>query len=259
MDVTNQYRNFSEDFSLKGKNVILTGTASGIGYETAKMFARKGANIVAVDLGDTDNLEDYVKEQGVQYLYVQADVTKQESIDNIVKTAIERFGKIDTLVNCAGVGILESCEESTQKVWDFTLAVNLTGSTNVALAVGKAMIKNGGGSIINLASQAGIVALEDHLAYGVSKAGIIHMTKQLAREWGPHNIRVNAISPTVILTPMGEENWNNAKGDAFKAQMPSRRFGYPEEVAACAVYLASDASSLFNGTNMVLDGGYTII
>jgi len=85
------------------------------------------------------------------------------------------------------------------------------------------------------------------------------MTKQLAREWGPYEIRVNAISPTVILTPMGEENWNNEKGEAFKAQMPSRRFGYPEEVAACAVYLASDASALFNGANLIIDGGYTIV
>jgi Dehydrogenases with different specificities (related to short-chain alcohol dehydrogenases) len=259
MEVTNKYRNFSEDFSLKGKNVVITGTASGIGHETAKMFARKGANLIAVDVGESDHLEEYVKAQGSEYVYVQADITKQEAIDKIVKVGLEHFGKIDTLVNCAGVGILEQCEDSTQKVWDFTLAVNLTGSTNLALAVGKTMMKNGGGSIINLASQAGVVALEGHLSYGVSKAGIIHMTKQLAREWGPYEIRVNAISPTVILTPMGEENWNNEKGEAFKAQMPSRRFGYPEEVAACAVYLASDASALFNGANLIIDGGYTIV
>ena len=134
----------------------------------------------------------------------------------------------------------------------------------MALAVGKTMIKNGGGSIINIASQAGVVALERHLAYGTAKAGIIQMTKQLALEWGQYGVRINAISPTIILTQMGEMNciifmnWNNEKGEAFKKTIPSRRFGYPEEVAACAVYLASDAASLFNGANLVIDGGFTI-
>ena len=171
---------------------------------------------------------------------------------------VKEMGKIDVLVNCAGIGFLEMASESTEKVWDMTMAVNLTGSTRMALAVGQKMIENGGGSIINIASQAGVVALERHLAYGTAKAGIIQMTKQLALEWGKYNVRINAISPTIILTKMGEMNWNNEKGEAFKQTIPSRRFGYPEEVAACAVYLASDAASLFNGANIVLDGGFTI-
>lgn len=243
---------------MQDKSVIITGTASGIGYETAKMFARKGADIIAVDLGETDGLAEYIKEQGAGYAYVRADLTKEQSADRIVNRAMEAYGKIDVLINCAGIGILEQCEHSTRKVWDQILAVNLTGSTDLALCVGKVMMKHGGGSIINLASQAGMIALDGHLSYGVSKAGVIHMTKQLAREWGKYHIRVNAISPTVILTPMGEKNWNNEKGEEFKKQIPSRRFGYPEEVAACAVYLASDASSLINGANLVMDGGYTI-
>lgn len=259
MEQTNKFRNFPEDFSLSGKRVIITGAASGIGYQTVRMFARKGADILATDLSETDNLKEYVETQGGRYAYVQADITSEEGIGKIVDTALEQYGRIDVLVNCAGVGLLEQCEESTRQVWDFVLAVNLTGSTNLALAVGKTMINNGGGSIINLASQAGVVALEGHLSYGVSKAGIIHMTKQLAREWGQYNIRINAISPTVILTPMGERSWNNEKGEAFKQLIPSRRFGYPEEVAACAAYLASDAASLFNGANLVIDGGYTIV
>lgn len=258
MEEKNKYRNFNEDFSLEGKTAIVTGASNGIGIEIAKMFARKGANIVCFDLKASDELKAYVEGLGRKYLSYVGDLTVTADIQGVVDAAIETFGKIDVLVNCAGIGFLEMASESTERVWDMTIAVNLTGSTRMALAVGKTMIANGGGSIINIASQAGIVALERHLAYGTAKAGIIQMTKQLAVEWGQYNVRINAISPAVILTQMGEMNWNNEKGEAFKKIIPSRRFGYPEEVAACAVYLASDASSLFNGANLVLDGGFTI-
>ncbi|PXV95506.1 NAD(P)-dependent dehydrogenase (short-subunit alcohol dehydrogenase family) [Lachnotalea glycerini] len=259
MIVNNKYRNFDENFSLANKTAIITGATNGIGFEIAKMFARKGANIVSFDLKKSKELEQYVKDQGRYYLSMEGDITKTSDIENLVNSAINKFKTIDILINCAGVGFLEMASESTEKVWDLTLAVNLTGSARMALAVGKTMIENQGGCIINIASQAGVVALERHLAYGTAKAGIIQMTKQLAAEWGKYNIRVNAISPTIILTQMGEMNWNNEKGDEFRQTIPSRRFGYPEEVAACAVYLASDAASLFNGANLVIDGGYTIV
>lgn len=253
-----KYKNFNEDFSLENKAAVITGAANGIGIEIAKMFARKGADIVSFDMKRSLELEEYVIAQGRKVLSVTGDITRKADIDALVKETIQTFKKIDILVNCAGVGFLEMAEESTDKVWDLTMAVNLTGTTNMSLAVGKTMIENKEGCIINIASQAGVVALERHLAYGTSKAGVIQMTKQLALEWGQYNVRINAISPTIILTQMGEMNWNNEKGEAFKKSIPSRRFGYPEEVAACAVYLASDAASLFNGANLVLDGGYTI-
>ena len=138
------------------------------------------------------------------------------------------------------------------------LSINLKGSVRMAQAVGRSMLKTGGGKIINMGSQAGVVALDRHLAYGASKAGIIYATKQLALEWAQHNINVNCISPTVILTPMGAETWATPEGEAFKQTVPARRFGYPQEVAAAAVYLASDAASLINGANLVMDGGFTI-
>lgn len=256
--MSNMYRCFDENFSLEGKTAIVTGASNGIGIEIAKMFARKGANIVGFDLKESDELKKYVEELGKKYCSYVGDLTITEDIQGVVDLSIKEFGKIDVLVNCAGIGFLEMASESTEKVWDMTIAVNLTGSTRMALAVGKTMIENGGGSIINIASQAGIVALERHLAYGTAKAGIIQMTKQLALEWGQYGVRVNAISPTIILTAMGEMNWNNEKGEAFKKTIPSRRFGYPEEVAATAVFLASDAASLYNGANLVLDGGFTI-
>ena len=258
MGEVNKFRHFNEDFSLEGKKALITGASNGIGIEIAKMFARKGADIISFDLKKSEELKQYVEEKGKKCLLIEGNLTVTDDIQNAVDKAIEEFGKIDVLVNCAGIGFLEMASESTEKVWDMTMAVNLTGSTRMALAVGKTMIANGGGSIINIASQAGVVALERHLAYGTAKAGIIQMTKQLALEWGQYNVRINAISPTIILTQMGEMNWNNEKGEAFKKTIPSRRFGYPEEVAACAVYLASDASSLFNGANLVIDGGFTI-
>ena len=265
MSGLNKYQTFDENFSLAGKTAIITGTCGGIGIQIAKMFARKGANIAAVDQGGEkmqaawEELETYVKEQGREFLALPGDLTDTEFVDvTIAEKTMEAFGKIDVLVNCAGVGILEKLEESTRRIWDLTLAVNLTAGVHLALSVGKKMKETGGGSIINIASQAGIIALEGHLSYGTAKAAFIQATKQLALEWGQYGIRANCISPEVILTPMGEMNWNNEKGEAFKRQVPSRRFGYPQEVAACAVFLASDASSLCNGSNLVIDGGFTI-
>ena len=259
METGIKYKIFNEDFSLGNKNVIITGASSGIGIEIAKMFARKGANIASFDLNQSEELKTYMEGQKITYREYTGDITKPEDISAMVASVNKEFGKIDVLVNCAGIGILEPASESTRKIWDLTMAVNLSGSVHLSLEVGKYMKESGGGSIINMASQAGVIALENPLSYGVAKAGLIQATKQLALEWGKYNIRVNAISPTVILTPMGEMNWNNKKGDEFKKMIPLGRFGYPQEVAACAVYLASDAASLFNGANLMLDGGYTIV
>lgn len=265
MAALNKYQTFDENFSLAGKTAVITGACGGIGIQIAKMFARKGADIAAVDMDGEklkdawEELETYVKGLGRRFLALPGDLTDTEFVDvTIAERTVKEFGKIDVLVNCAGVGVLEKLEESTRKIWDLTLAVNLTAGVHLALSVGKKMKETGGGSIINIASQAGIIALEGHLSYGTAKAALIQATKQLALEWGQYGIRANCISPEVILTPMGEMNWNNEKGEAFKATVPSRRFGYPQEVAACAVFLASDASSLCNGSNLVIDGGFTI-
>lgn len=253
-----QLNNFDESFSLEGKNAIITGACSGIGLETAKMFARKGANIFSFDVRVSDELETYVKEQGRQCVSYAGDITMEADILEAVQTACSQLGKPDVLVNCAGIGGTETAENTSEDMWDRIIAVDLKGTVRMTQAVGKVMLANGGGKIVNIGSQAGVVALDRHLAYGSAKAGVIYATKQFAMEWAKHNINVNCISPTVILTKMVEDTWTEEEKEVFLGKIPARRFGYPKEIAACAAFLSSDAATLLNGANVVVDGGYTI-
>lgn len=252
------FQEYDENFSLAGKNALVTGAASGIGYEIARMYLRKGAQLAIFDRNPCPALESYAKEQGARFLCCLGDIKKEGDIQAAVDKTLAFFGKIDILVNSAGTGGVDPAETLSEELWDRVLAINLKGSVRMAQAVGRSMLQNGGGKIINMGSQAGVVAVDRHLAYGASKAGVIYATKQLALEWARHNINVNCISPTVILTPMGAETWDTPEGELFKQTIPARRFGYPQEVAAAAVFLASDAASLINGENLVMDGGFTI-
>jgi NAD(P)-dependent dehydrogenase (short-subunit alcohol dehydrogenase family) len=169
------------------------------------------------------------------------------------------MGGIDILVNSAGIVDLAPAEDISLAAWDRTLAVNLTGSFLMAQAVGRAMIARGkGGRIVNLASQAGSVAIEGHVAYCASKFAIIGVTRTLALEWGRHGITVNSISPTVVLTDLGRKAWDGPKGEAMKALIPTGRFAEPHEIASAAVFLASDEAAMINGADLLVDGGYTV-
>jgi NAD(P)-dependent dehydrogenase (short-subunit alcohol dehydrogenase family) len=170
----------------------------------------------------------------------------------------ERFGRIDILVNSAGVAILAPAEELDLAAWTTTLAVNLTGAFLMCRRVGAVMLDQGHGRVINLASQAASVALTDHAAYCASKFGLVGLTKVLACEWASRGVTANTISPTVVLTDLGRKAWAGVKGDQHKANIPTGRFAYPGEIAAAAVFLASDAAAMINGADLVVDGGYTV-
>lgn len=244
------------DFRLAGKAALVTGAASGIGAAVARAFAAKGARVALADMNREAAEAGAAPLDGARAY--ACDVTDPASVEATVAAVLADMGRIDVLVNSAGIVDLAPAEEIGLGAWTRTLDVNLTGSFLVARATGRAMIAQGGGRIVNLASQAGSVAIEGHVAYCASKFGVIGMTKTLALEWGRHGITVNSISPTVVLTDLGRKAWEGPKGEAMKELIPTGRFAEPEEIAAAAVFLASDAAAMINGADLLVDGGYTV-
>lgn len=246
------------DFSLAGKVAVVTGAASGIGAAIAAAFAAKGARVALLDMNGDAAAAHAATLPGAAGSFA-CDVTDAASVAGAVQSVQAAFGAIDILVNSAGIVDLAPAEDLGATAWNRTLAVNLTGSFLMAQAVGRVMIAAGkGGRIVNLASQAGSVAIEGHVAYCASKFGIIGVTKTLALEWGRHGITVNSISPTVVLTDLGRKAWDGPKGEAMKAQIPTGRFAEPHEIASAAVFLASDEAAMINGADLLVDGGYTV-
>jgi NAD(P)-dependent dehydrogenase (short-subunit alcohol dehydrogenase family) len=246
------------DFRLDGKVALVTGGAAGIGAAIAAAYAAKGARIAVVDLDETGAAHAAEGLATASHGF-RCDVADADSVRSAVDAAMDVFGRIDILVNSAGVVQLAPAEELSEKAWDITLDVNLKGTFLMCQAVGASMLKAGGGAIVNMASQAASVALDQHVAYCASKFGVVGLSKVLAAEWGPRGVRVNTISPTVVLTELGRKAWDGPHGDALKKLIPVGRFAYPDEVAAAAVYLAADASAMVNGADLVIDGGYTIV
>jgi NAD(P)-dependent dehydrogenase (short-subunit alcohol dehydrogenase family) len=253
------YVGFDKDFRLSGKVALITGAAAGIGRAIADLYADKGADLVLVDLSEAvHEAAAELAGRGVRAHAIAADLTIDGKPESAVAEALATFGRIDILVNNAGVVLLDAAESLAEDLWDRTMAINLKVPFQLSQLVGREMIKAGGGKIVNLASQAGIVALNRHVAYCASKGGIIMMTRVLALEWGRHGICVNAISPTVTMTELGKRAWGGQVGEDFKKLIPVGRFAYPEEVAAVALFLASQAADMINGENVLIDGGYTI-
>jgi len=253
------FKGYDKDFRLNGKVALVTGAARGIGKAITLLFAEKGADIVLVDLlEEVREVASVVSKFGRKGFPLVADITETDSVRRVVQQGIKEFGKIDILVNNAGVVLLDDAENLSEQDWDNTMAVNLKAPFLMAQFVGREMIQRKSGKIVNIASQASIVALDKHIAYCSSKAAIVGMTKVLAMEWAEFNINVNAISPTVVLTELGKKAWAGQVGEEMKKKIPVRRFGYPEEIAAAAVFLASEAADMITGANLVIDGGYTI-
>ncbi|EKZ4776471.1 D-threitol dehydrogenase [Listeria monocytogenes] len=251
------FKGFDKDFNITDKVAVVTGAASGIGKAMAELFSEKGAYVVLLDIKE-DVKDVAAKINPSRTLALQVDITKKENIEKVVAEIKKVYPKIDILANSAGVALLEKAEDLPEEYWDKTMELNLKGSFLMAQIIGREMIATGGGKIVNMASQASVIALDKHVAYCASKAAIVSMTQVLAMEWAPYNINVNAISPTVILTELGKKAWACQVGEDMKKLIPAGRFGYPEEVAACALFLVSDAASLITGENLIIDGGYTI-
>jgi NAD(P)-dependent dehydrogenase (short-subunit alcohol dehydrogenase family) len=251
------YHGVDAEFSLAGKTAIITGGAAGIGRATAEFFAKKGVQLVLADLNPS--ADEIAKSISASAIGVAGDVTDGAYRQKVLDEAVKTFGKVDILVNCAGIAMLENAEILPEEYWDKTMAINLKASFMMAQMMGKYFIDNKiAGSIVNMASQAGVIALDRHVAYCASKGAIISMTQVMAKEWGKYGIRINAVSPTVVLTELGHKAWDGPVGDAFKATMPSERFAEPDEIAGVIAFLCSNAAGMITGHNLLVDGGFTI-
>lgn len=249
------------NFSLSGKVVLVTGGLGGIASAANEAMLDKGASIAIFYPGfEADRVEEVLANFPEERVRAwSCDVTQEDQVERCVEEVIDHFGDLHILINAAGTITLNPAEEVSLPEWQRQIDVNLTAPFLCAKAVGRYLLKSGhGGKIINIASQAATVAIDQHCAYTSAKAGLIGMTKSLAKEWGPHGITVNSISPTVVLTPMGAAAWSGEKGERMKSMIPTGRFAYTDEIAASILFLATNGSDMINGADLVVDGGYTI-
>jgi len=246
---------------LEGKVALITGAAKGIGMACAIALAESGANIILglKDKSKGEEVIEKIKKIGRDAYPIQMDISKLPEINSAITESIKHYHHIDILVNNAGIGFPNNAENATEKDFDETINVNIKGTFFTAQVVGREMIKQKSGKIINISSQAGFVALETESIYCLTKAAIAHLTKCLALEWAKYNITVNAVAPTFIRTP-GTRNWlgNEEFYQSVIKRIPLGRVGDPCEVAAPVVFLASPQASLITGATLMIDGGWTI-
>ncbi len=247
---------------LKGKVVIITGARRGMGKADAMLFAKNGAKVVLADISqeECELVVDEIKKNGGEGLAVKCDVTNKKEIEEMVKKTVDKFGKVDILVNNAGICQFKPFLELTEEDWDRTLDINLKGYFLCAQTAAREMIKQKSGAIINVASiamgQVG-VGFPTLAHYCASKGGIVAMTETLALELAPYNIRVNAVAPGAIDTPMVDPLKADQKTmEGTLSRIPMHRMGKPEEVSNLVLFLVSDASSYMTGSTVVVDGGW---
>jgi len=253
-------------FDLTGKISIVTGGGGGLGKTMATGLARYGSNVVIVDVdvNRAKGVAEKIESVGQGALIVKADVTQKEEVDRMVEEVLDEFEKIDVLVNSAGIARRAKAEKMSEKDWDDVISVNLKGVFLCCQAVGKVMIKQKRGKIINIASVVGQRGLFHPLdlasSYCASKGGVIQLTRALAAEWAKYNIHVNAIAPTYFMTEMTRVLLENEEFlNYLKWKIPLQRPGKPEELVGPVVFLASDASSMITGHILNVDGGWTAI
>jgi NAD(P)-dependent dehydrogenase (short-subunit alcohol dehydrogenase family) len=248
---------WTERFSIAGKTALVTGASSGIGCEIARVFTEAGARVIGTGQSQ-ERLEALRAETGSDV--IAADIATAEGCEALVRDALALAGRVDILVNSAGVALVGPALEFSVEDWDRTMAINLRAPFLLAKGLAPGMIAAKSGKIINISSQTGVIALRDHAAYASSKGGLNALTKSLMTELAPHNIQVNAICPTVVMTEMGKTIWSPPeKSGPMIAATPLGRFGEPVEIADMALYLASPASDLVNGAIMMIEGGYSSV
>ncbi|GAA1368348.1 SDR family NAD(P)-dependent oxidoreductase [Peribacillus frigoritolerans] len=253
-------------FSLKDKVSIVTGGAMGLGKAMAEALAQAGSHIVIADLNLEESkktAEEFKRNEGMEAIAIRMDVTKEDQVNDMVTKVMDHFGKIDVLFNNAGITVHEKAENMSFEDWNKVININLNGVFLVSKAVGKVMIEQKKGSIVNISSMSGIIANTPQCqsSYNTSKAGVIMLTKSLAMEWAQHNIKVNTIAPGYMKTELTKPYFERG-GEMVEAWMnltPMGRPGTPEELGGIALYLASEASSFVTGSVFTVDGGYTAL
>lgn len=252
-------------FNLQGQVAVVTGASTGLGLQMAKALANQGANLVLLarrmNLLEA-NAESISREFGVEVLPLQCDITVTEQVKAAVAATMERFGRIDILINNAGTGAVAPAEEITDEQFKHEMEVDLFGTFVCAREVGKEMIKAGYGRIINIASMYGLVGnmIAGCAPYHAAKGGVVNLTRALAAEWGKYGVTVNSICPGYFYTDLTTATLDSDYFQSIaKRSIPLERYGREGELDTCALFLASPMSTYVNGQNIAVDGGYTSI
>lgn len=249
-------------FDLTDQVALVTGASRGFGRSIAGALAEAGADLVLTSrtLKDVEAVAAELAPTGRKVLPLQADVTRVEDVEESVRRAIAALGRIDILINNAGINIRKPALELTESDWEQTLDTNVKGCFRFAKAVGRHMVARQMGRIVNIASMLASVTIPERAAYASSKGALVQMTRTLAVEWAPFNVRVNAICPGPFLTDLNKGILKDPeKVKFFMDRMPMKRFGKPEELHGAVIFLASEASSFITGTTIYLDGGWTAL
>lgn len=252
-------------FDLTGQVAVVTGASTGLGLQMAKAFANQGANLVLIARrGDllAENARAITEEFGVEALPVVCDITDTEQVKAAVRATMDRFGRIDILMNNAGTGAVANAEDITDEQFRKELDVDLFGTFVCAREFGREMIKAQYGRIINIASMYGLVGnmIVGSSPYHAAKGGVVNLTRALAAEWGKHGITVNSICPGYFYTDLTQQTLDSDYFQAIaKRSIPLERYGRSGELDSCALFLASPSSTYVNGQNIAVDGGYTCV
>jgi NAD(P)-dependent dehydrogenase (short-subunit alcohol dehydrogenase family) len=246
-------------FSLEGKVAVVTGGTSGIGRALSLGLADAGADVVASARRQqqVDDTAREIEARGRQTLRLASDVGDRESLEKLLAGSLERFGKVDILVNCAGIIKRTPTLDLPEADWTNILNVNLTGTLRACQVFGRHMLERGAGRIVNIASLNSFVALSEVAAYAASKAGVASLTRSLAVEWSKKGVTVNAVAPGVFRTDLNAQLLDSTpRGQELLMRTPMGRFGKTEELVGAVVYLASDSASFVTGQILVVDGGF---